>query len=198
MIQNQHVDQRKEEDPRRACDWLADTLVRSLLTPGRANPVRSRAVKHQRIEQVFRTRTTVYLHYTIENNSGRPYRVNTPEAYLLQTDAPSISVSSLVRTQLNQAVFEELGNTRELPLRVAHAESVSEDLQPGERHDWLVDFYMQNPRERLCDALLRLVEDPLKPRDEHSRFRVNPILVLLVTIFALVLGTFLFFSLVQS
>jgi len=42
------------------------------------------------------------------------------------------------------------------------------------------------------------VEDPLKPRDEHSRFRVNPILVLLVTIFALVLGTFLFFSLVQS
>ena len=26
-------------------DWLADTLVRSLLTPGRANPVRSRAVK---------------------------------------------------------------------------------------------------------------------------------------------------------
>ena len=57
---------------------------------------------------MFRTRTTVYLHYTIENNSGRPYRVNTPEAYLLQTDAPSISVSSLVRTQLNQAVFEEL------------------------------------------------------------------------------------------
>jgi hypothetical protein len=26
-------------------DWLADTLVRSLLTPGRSNPVRSRAVK---------------------------------------------------------------------------------------------------------------------------------------------------------
>jgi hypothetical protein len=26
-------------------DWLADTLVHSLLTPGRANPVRSRAVK---------------------------------------------------------------------------------------------------------------------------------------------------------
>jgi len=65
-------------------------------------------------------------------------------------------------------------------------------------HDRRVDFYMQNTRERLCDALLRLVEDPLKPRDEHSRFRVNPILVLLVTIFALVLGTFLFFSMVQS
>ncbi len=155
MIQNQHVDQRKEEDPRRACDWLADTLVRSLLTPGRANPVRSRAVKHQRIEQVFRTRTTVYLHYTIENNSGRPYRVNTPEAYLLQTDAPSISVSSLVRTQLNQAVFEELGNTRELPLRVAHAESVSEDLQPGESTQGVVAVR----QELKTPAVVQLVFD---------------------------------------
>ncbi len=26
-------------------DWLADTLVHSLLTPGRANPARSRAAK---------------------------------------------------------------------------------------------------------------------------------------------------------
>jgi AcrR family transcriptional regulator len=31
--------------PQKYQDWLADTLVHSLLTPGRANPVRSRAVK---------------------------------------------------------------------------------------------------------------------------------------------------------
>jgi hypothetical protein len=117
-------------------DQLADMmLTRALLGAENINQVGKRAAKNKvnvRIEQVFRTRTTVYLHYTIENDSRRPYHVNAPEAYLLQTDAPSISVSSLVRTQLNQAVIQELGNTHGLPLQVAHAESVSVDLQPGE------------------------------------------------------------------
>ena len=72
------------------------------------------------------------------------------------------------------------------------------NAQLGEMHDRLIDFYMQNPIERFCDALLRLVEDPLKPRDEHGGFRVNPILLLLAIVFALVFGSFLFFSMVWS
>jgi hypothetical protein len=72
------------------------------------------------------------------------------------------------------------------------------NAQLAEMHDRLIDCYMQNPKERFCDALLRLVEDPLKPRDEHGRFRVNPILLLLTFVFALVIGIFLVFSMVQS
>ena len=72
------------------------------------------------------------------------------------------------------------------------------NAQLGEMHDRLIDFHMQNPKERIGDVLLRWVEDPLKPRDEHGRFRVNPILLLLAIVFALVFGTFLFFSMVQS
>ena len=72
------------------------------------------------------------------------------------------------------------------------------NAQLGEMHDRLIDCDMQNPKERFCDGLLRLVEDPLKPRDEHGRLRVNPILLLLAIVFALVFGTFLFFSMVQS
>jgi hypothetical protein len=72
------------------------------------------------------------------------------------------------------------------------------NAQLGEMHDRLIDFYLQNPKERFCDALLRLVEDPLKPRDEHGRFRMNPILLLLAIVFALAFGTFLFFTVVQS
>jgi hypothetical protein len=71
------------------------------------------------------------------------------------------------------------------------------NAQLGELHDRLVDFHIQNPKESLGDALLIWVEDPLKPR-EHGRFRVNPILLLLAIVFALVFSTFLFFSLVQS
>ena len=47
--------------------------------------------------------------------------------------------------------------------------------------------------------MLRIwLEDPLKPRDERGRLRVNPILLLLASFSALAFGTFLFFSLVQS
>jgi hypothetical protein len=72
------------------------------------------------------------------------------------------------------------------------------NAQLDEMHDRVINFYMQNSNERLCDVLVRLVEAPLTPRDEHGRFRVNPILLLLAIVFALVCGTFLFFSMVQS
>jgi hypothetical protein len=72
------------------------------------------------------------------------------------------------------------------------------DAQRDEMHDRLMDFHMQNPKERFCDALPRLLEDPLKPRDVYGRFRVNPILLLLTMVLALVFGTFLLFSLVRS
>lgn len=72
------------------------------------------------------------------------------------------------------------------------------NTQLGEMHDRLIDCYMQNPKERLRDASLRLVEDPLKPRNEHGRFRANPILLLLAIMFVLVFGIFLVFSMVQS
>jgi hypothetical protein len=71
------------------------------------------------------------------------------------------------------------------------------NAQLGEMHDRLIDFHMQSSKERFCDALLRLVEDPLKPRDEDGRFRVNPILLLLTLVLVLALGTFLLFSFVQ-
>jgi hypothetical protein len=72
------------------------------------------------------------------------------------------------------------------------------DTQLGEMHDRLIDLHRQSLREGLGDALLIWAEDPLKPRDEHGRFRVNPILLLLAIVLAFVFGTFMFFSVVQS
>jgi hypothetical protein len=72
------------------------------------------------------------------------------------------------------------------------------NTQLGEMHDRLIDFHLRNRKERIGDVLLLWVEDPLKPRDEHGRLRVNPILTLLAFVFALVFGIFLVFSMVQS
>ena len=75
---------------------------------------------------------------------------------------------------------------------------MKEDAQLGEMRDRLNEFHLSNPKERIGDVLLRWVEDPLKPRDEDGRFRVNPILLLLSLVLALALGTFLLLSFVQS
>jgi len=72
------------------------------------------------------------------------------------------------------------------------------NAQRGEMHDRLIDFHLRNRKERIGDVLLMWVEDPLKPRDEHGRLRVNPILLLLAIVFAVVFGIFLVFSMVQS
>ena len=72
------------------------------------------------------------------------------------------------------------------------------NAQLGEMHDRLIDFHLRNRKERIGDVLLMWVEDPLKPRDDHGRLRVNPILLLLAIVFAVVFGIFLVFSMVQS
>ena len=63
------------------------------------------------------------------------------------------------------------------------------NTQLGEMHDRLIDFHLQNPKERIRDVLLMWVGDPMKPRDEHGRLGVNPILLLLAIVFALVFGS---------
>lgn len=85
-----------------------------------------------RVEQVFRTRSTVYVHYTMQNNSGLFYHMSTPQAYQLTIADSPISLASLAHTQLDRTALEELGDTHELALPVVHAEAETEDLHPGE------------------------------------------------------------------
>jgi hypothetical protein len=118
-------------------------LTRALLGVEEIKHIRARAVKNQvsvRVEQVFRTPSAVYIHYTIENNSSFVYRVYTPGAYQLQTDDSPISLASLAHTQLDRAMLEELGGTHELALPVAHAEAEADDLHPGETTQGVVSI----------------------------------------------------------
>ena len=118
-------------------------LTRALLGAEEIKHTRARAAKNQvsvRVEQVFRTRSTVYIHYTIENNSNLFYRVNTPGAYQLQTDDSPVSLASLAHTQLDRAMLEELGGTQVLALPVAHAEAEADDLHPGETTQGVVSI----------------------------------------------------------
>jgi hypothetical protein len=114
-------------------DEIADmVLTRALLGAEEINQPHMRETKKQvsvLVEQVFRTKSTVYLHYRITNNTNRTYRVDSPHACQLQTD--QIALTALVHTQLDRSTVEQLGSTQESPLSVAHTESESRELEPG-------------------------------------------------------------------
>ena len=111
-------------------------LTRALLGAEEIKQKNVRKVKGQvnvRVEQVLHTLTTVYVHYTIENNSGLSYRVNAPQAYQLRTDDFSLPLARLAHTQLDRAKLEALGDIHELSLPVIHPEAAVEFLHPGEK-----------------------------------------------------------------
>jgi Conjugal transfer protein len=119
-------------------DQFADVvLTRALMGAEEIKQRSARKAKTQvsvHVEQVFRTRSTIYIHYTIENHSDLFYRVNTPEAYQLQTDDSTIPLANLAR------MLEEMGDTQELALPVAHAETETDDLHPGETTQGVVSI----------------------------------------------------------
>jgi Conjugal transfer protein len=138
-------------------DQFADVvLTRALLGAEEIKQRNPRKVKGQvsvRIEQVFRTRSTVYVHYTMENHSALFYRTNSPQAYQLKIDDLPISVANLARTQLDRTALEELGDTQELALPVANAEVESESLHPGETTQGVVPIR----QDLKSPAIVRLV-----------------------------------------
>ncbi len=113
-------------------DQLADLmLTRAFLGTVEITSVNTRPPKNQvgvRVEQVFRTRSSVYIHYTIENNSKSSYHVAAPSAYQVQGDHSSISLSSFAHQQLDPRLLEKLVSTQNVSLPIAHAESAAEDL----------------------------------------------------------------------
>ena len=71
---------------------------------------------------------------------------------------------------------------------------MEDNEQVDRMRECLREFYAQDREARLFATLLRHIEDPLRPRTENGRFRLNPILLLLAVILALAAGTLLFFS----
>jgi hypothetical protein len=121
----------------RAMEQLADVLVtRTLLG---VHEINSTAIKDPRnkvqlrIERLFPSRTSLYIQYSIENRTGKPYRVTTPSVYLLQPEKSHINPLSLRSQQIDRQVIDELGRVKEVPLSVAHAESQIDPVIPGGR-----------------------------------------------------------------
>ena len=85
-----------------------------------------------RIEQVLRTKNTLYIQYSLENQSKAPYHIGAPMAYRQVVIASEISLPPLERHQLDQQTIRRLGDTKTIPWPIAHSESTPQDVLPGE------------------------------------------------------------------
>ena len=67
----------------------------------------------------------------------------------------------------------------------------------AELSERLRDLHAADREARLGDAFLHWIEDPLNPRTDNGKLRINRILLLLAALAMLAAGTFLFFSEIQ-
>jgi hypothetical protein len=123
-------------------DEFADMmLTRAFLGAVDIAPANARAPKSRvrvRIQQVFRTKTSIYVHYCIENDSRTAYHVATPDVFELQAGHSNLSLPSFAHKQLDPRLLENLSDIHRISLPVPHAEIASEDLAPGESTEGVV------------------------------------------------------------
>jgi hypothetical protein len=140
-------------------DQFADMmLTRAFLGAVEITGSNTRPSKNQvsvRVEQVFRTKSSVYVHYTIENNSKHSYHIGPPSAQQLQAEDSPVVLPGLVHKQLDQRLLNSLHNVQTIALPVAHAESVAEDLGPGETTHGVVAIR----KDLVSQAVVQLVFD---------------------------------------
>jgi hypothetical protein len=110
-------------------------LTRALLG---AERVDSSSIKEEKgrvtvkIDRVFQAKNTLYIQYSVSNQSRRPYRVVTPNVAEALAPHTTVSIMSLQRTQVDEQFLRKLGELRERSLTPARTEIGKEDLQPGE------------------------------------------------------------------
>lgn len=158
-IDNSATASKPAVDPQAQLDQLADMmLTRAFLGAEPIDNSRIPVAKNSvavRIEQVFRSKNSLYVHYSIENRGKTPYHVVAPSAYQLQLSSASISLPVLEHRQLDPQTIKKLGDVKALALPIGHAESKPEDLLPGESANGVVAIR----RDLNSPVVLQLVFD---------------------------------------
>ena len=116
-------------------------LTRAFLGAVDIAPANGRAPKGRvrvRIQHVFSTKTTLYVHYRVENESPSAYHVRTPDVFELQAGHSDLALPAFAHKQLDPRLLENLSDIDSVSLPVPRAETTVEDLAPGESTEGVV------------------------------------------------------------
>jgi hypothetical protein len=84
------------------------------------------------LEQVFRSKDTLYIRYTIANQSTAPFRITSPDVYQPQPTQQPISIVSLRNRQISPQTFAAFKTTLGPSIPVVSADPlVATDVAPG-------------------------------------------------------------------
>jgi hypothetical protein len=101
-------------------EQVADLLItRTLLGIEPIDSAGFKSIKNKiglRIQQVFRSRNSLYIQYSIENMSARPFRITNPNLYEIQVEQSRVNLPRLKGRQIEQQVVDGFGRTRQIPL----------------------------------------------------------------------------------
>jgi hypothetical protein len=123
-------------------DEIADmALTRAFLGAQRIDSSLVKDVKDGitiRVEHVYQSRSSTYIHYTVVNRNRTPYRIPEPTLALAISAEPAVSVRGLRGVQLNRALSEKLGPVRTEAFALAYAEIEKADIGPGEESQGVI------------------------------------------------------------
>lgn len=121
---------------------VADMMMtRAFLGAERIDSTKIKDVKGQiavRIEHVFHSSNSVYVHYSIRNYSARPYRISAPLVRQALAPHAPISLAALQYRQLDTRTLHILGQLTERSLAPVRSELQKQDLLPGEETHGIV------------------------------------------------------------
>jgi hypothetical protein len=118
-------------------DEMVDLLTTKVLLGAESiQAPQSRVAKDRvnvRVEEVFRTKSSIYLHFSVDNKTKQPWHVSTPTANYLQASDESPRLTGLIHQQLDQKALEQFADVSQTRLSVVHMECETDDLQPSEK-----------------------------------------------------------------
>lgn len=141
-IDNRIPAPRPASDPSPKLGEIADMMLTQAFLG--SERIDSGAIKNSRgrvtvrVEQVFQSKNTLYIHYSIRNLSHRPYRVTSPTVTQAHAPGTKISIASLEHMQLDGQLLRKLGELREQPMTSENTEAQRHDIQPGEETQGVV------------------------------------------------------------
>jgi len=148
-------------DPIAQMQEVADRLIDSTLIASQSiNAGKIKTPAHGvglRIDQVFTNQETVYVHYSLENFTSRPYRIPTPIVFQLRPEHLRANTAQLKGRQLDHSQVEALGATSQVSVPLAHADAAVQDVLPGSKTAGVVAFRLTG--DRTLPTILRMALD---------------------------------------
>jgi hypothetical protein len=133
-----------EDDDRKIQKIASLVLTQALMgTEGIAHENSKSSTSDVQVElnQVFRSKTEIYIRYTVTNQSKAPFRLTTPDVYQPVPTQTPISVVSLRDHQLSSQTFAALKSKQGPSVPVVQAASQVQDLQPGQKATGVISIH---------------------------------------------------------